>query len=71
MKVQINNDHRIFIVVDSWGKSSVCNLEDLNKVVKSIDDDVKIYHLWNGKQTKATKKQLKEMLEIADLKIEF
>jgi hypothetical protein len=74
MKITIDNNLRVYQVITSNGKQFFCNIEDLNKIV--IDNNMqqgyfKIYHFWNNKPQKVTKKDLKAFFEGAQLKQEF
>lgn len=58
----VNNYERVFMVTYSYGKSFFCNISDLNRLV--IDNDLKpgyftIYHFYNNKLKKVSKKDLK------------
>ena len=74
MKTTINNNLRVYQVVTSTGKQFFCNIEDLNRVV--IENNMragyfKIYHFWNNKAQKVSKKDLKSFFEGAEIKQEF
>ena len=74
MIVSINNDLRIYQVVTNTGKQAFCNIEDLNNVVKDIsahEGYFKVFHFWNNKAQKVSKKDLKAFFEGANLKQEF
>ena len=74
MKTTINNDLRIYQVITSTGKQCFCNIEDLNEVIKEIgahEGYFKIYHYWNNKPQKVSKKDLKAFFEGSNLKQEF
>ncbi len=74
MKTQINNDLRVYMVVASTGKSAFCNIADLNQVVKELgcrEGYFKIYHFWNNKAERVTKKNLLAFFEGSGLKQEF
>lgn len=74
MKTIINNNQRVYQVVTSTCKQAFCNIEQLNEVVSSLDTNegyFKIYHFWNNKAQKVSKKYLKELFESANLKQEF
>lgn len=74
MKTVIDNNCRVYQVVTSWGKQFFCNIEDLNKIVndnKMNQGYFKIYHFWNNKAQKVTKKDLKAFFDGAQLKQEF
>jgi hypothetical protein len=66
METVIDNNQRVFLVVDSYNRNYFCNLKDLNRVIK--ENNLKegyytIFHFWNNKPKKATKKLLTEMFE--------
>ena len=70
----INNDLRVFQVVYGIGLSVFCILIDLNKVVKEKNlqlGSFKIYHFWNTKPQRVTKRYLKEMMLANQIKQEF
>lgn len=74
MQTVINNNCRVYQVITSTGKQFFCNIEDLNKIVNDNDMNqgyFKIYHFWNNKAQKVTKKDLKSFFEGARLKQEF
>lgn len=74
MKTVINNNLRVYQVVTSTGKQAFCNIEQLNKVVKDlqcIEGYFKIFHFWNNKPQKLSKKDLKAMFEGSQLKQDF
>jgi len=70
----INNNLRVYHVVTSTGKQWFCNIEDLNRVVKENDLKAgyfKIYHFWNNKAQKVSKKDLLSFFDGSQLKQEF
>lgn len=74
MITTINNNLRVYQIVTSNGKQFFCNIEDLNKIVNNnnmYQGYFKIYHFWNNKAQKVTKKDLKAFFEGAGLKQEF
>jgi len=74
MKTTIDNNLRVYQVVTSTGKQFFCNIEDLNRIVNDHNMQpsyFKIYHFWNNKAEKVTKKDLKAFFEGAQLKQEF
>jgi hypothetical protein len=74
MKTTINNNERIYQVVTSIGRQRFCNIEDLNEVIKELETHegyFKIWHFWNNKAEKVTKKDLKTFFEGANLKQNF
>lgn len=74
MKTTIDNDSRVFQIVDSYQRSTFCNLQDIEKVVESQNlksGYYTIYHFWNAKPKKVSKKYLKEMLQANGLEQNF
>ena len=70
----INNNFRVYHVVSSEGRQWFCNIEDLNRIVK--DNDLKagyfkVYHFWNNKAERVSKKDLKAFFEGSQLKQEL
>jgi hypothetical protein len=74
METVINNSLRVYQVVTNTGKQAFCNITDLNKVVKDLEcreGYFKIYHFWNNKAERVTKKDLLSFFEGSGLKQEF
>jgi len=74
MTTTINNNLRVYQVITSTGKQAFCNIEELNRIVSELDTHAgyfKIFHFWNNKPQRLTKKALKAMFEGAQLKQEF
>lgn len=74
MKTTVNSIERVFQVVTSTGNHAFCNLSDLNKVVSELDTNegyFTIYHFWNNKREKVSKKYMKELFKGNQLKQEF
>ena len=74
METTIKNGLRVYMVVTSTGHQAFCNIQDLNRVVKELgakEGYFKVYHFWNNKQQKLSKKELKDMFEGSQLKQEF
>jgi hypothetical protein len=74
MKTEIDNNLRVYLVVTSTGKSAFCNIENLNQVVKELgcnEGYFKIFHFWNNKQERVSKKDLLSFFEGSQLKQEF
>lgn len=62
MTTTIDNNLRVFQVVDSLGRSTFCNLHDLNNVCDETNDFI-IYHFWNAKPKRVSKKYLAELMK--------
>jgi hypothetical protein len=74
MTTTINNNLRVYQVTTSTGKQSFCNIEQLNEVVQDLGTQAgyfKIWHFWNNKAQKVTKKDLKAFFEGAQLTQNF
>jgi len=74
MKTTVNNLLRVYHVTTSTGKQAFCNIEDLNQVVKELDTHqgyFKIFHFWNNKPQRLSKKVLDQMFEGSQLKRDF
>jgi DNA topoisomerase IB len=74
MKTEIDNNQRVFQVIDSYGRNYFCNLKDLNNVIKENnlrEGYYKVFHFWNGKPKRATKKLLTEMFQASGIVKEF
>ena len=74
MKTTINNYMRVYQVITSLGKQAFCNIEQLNEVVEALDTNkgyFKIYHFWNNKPRKLSRRVLDEMFEGSQLKRTF
>ena len=74
MKTTIDNNQRVFQVIDSYGRQYFCNLSELNKVMKENNLRMGYYtinHFWNNKPKRATKKLLNDMFESAGIIKEF
>ena len=74
MKTTIDNNLRVYQVIDSNGRQFFCNIEDLNQVV--IDNNMhagyfKINHFWNNKAQRVSQKDLKSFFEGAQLEQKF
>lgn len=72
--VTINNNLRVYQVVTTTGKQFFCNIEDLNRII--LENELragffKIFHFWNNKAQKVSKKDLKGFFEGSQLKQEF
>jgi hypothetical protein len=64
MKTTIDNNLRVFQVTTSTGKQFFCNLPDLNTIVSenSLQPGYfKVFHFWNNKPQKCSRKYLQEM----------
>lgn len=74
MVTTIDNNQRVFQVVDSYGRNYFCNLKQLNEVIREnnlIEGYYTINHFWNNKPKKASKKLLKEMFEAQGIEKQF
>lgn len=74
MTTTINNDLRVYQVVTAWGKQAFCNIDELNNVTANLSTKkgfFKVYHFWNNKPTKLSRKELDAMFEGSQLKREF
>lgn len=74
MFTTIDNNTRVFQVVTSTNKQAFCNLEQLNSVVEMLGTNegyFTIYHFWNSKPKKVSKKYLKELFEANNLELKF
>jgi hypothetical protein len=74
MKTQIDNNLRVYQVVTSLGQQAFCNITDLNQVIKEFgcrEGYFKIYHFWNNKAQKVSRKDLLSFFEGSQLKQEF
>ena len=74
MVTTIDNNQRVFQVVDSYGKNYFCNLKQLNEVMREnnlIEGYYTINHFWNNKPKKVSKKLLKEMFEAQGIEKQF
>lgn len=72
MITTIDNNQRVFQVVDSHGRSTFCNLSDLNTVCADLRAGYfKIFHFWNSKPQRVTKKYLRELAEANQITITF
>jgi len=74
MKTTIDNNLRVYQVITSTSKQFFCNIEELNKVVN--DNELKagyfkIFHFWNNKPQRLSKKDLKAMFEGSKLTQQF
>lgn len=74
MKTTIDNSLRIYQVTTSTGKQFFCNIEDLNNVVRESGAAAgyfKVFHFWNNKAQKLSRKDLDRMFEGSQSKREF
>jgi hypothetical protein len=74
MKTTIDNNLRVYQVITSAGNQVFCNIENLNEVIKELnarEGYFKIYHFWNNKAQKVSKKDLKSFFEGSQLKQDF
>jgi len=74
MIITIDNNVRVFQVVTSTGKQAFCNIEQLNTVVSMLGTNegyFAIYHFWDNKPKKVSKKYLKELFKANNLELKF
>ena len=74
MVTTIDNNQRVFQVVDSYGRNYFCNLKQLNEVIREnnlVEGYYTINHFWNNKPKKASKKLLKAMFEAQGIEKQF
>lgn len=74
MNITLKDGHRVYQVTTSTGKQMFCNIDDLNKVVKYLEcreGYFKIYHFWNNKPQRLSRKSLDQMFEGSQLKRDF
>ena len=74
MKTTIDNNLRVYQVTTSTGKQAFCNIEQLNEVIKDLQTHAgyfKIFHFWNNKPQKVSKKDLKAFFEGSNLTQDF
>ena len=62
LNLLIEPSERVFMIVTSNGKQFFCHLKQLNAVCSGLNQGYyTIFHFWNNKQQKVTKKHLKEL----------
>lgn len=74
MNTTIDNNLRVYQVTTSTGKQAFCNIHQLNEVVESLgthEGYFKIFHFWNNKPQKLSKKGLLDMFEGSQLTQQF
>lgn len=74
MKTTINNNLRVYQVVTSTGAQIFCNIEQLNEACEFLQVRAgyfKIYHFWNNKPEKLSKKALDAMFKGSQLERNF
>lgn len=74
MVTTIDNNVRVFQVVTSTNKQAFCNLDGLNDAVLNLgthEGYFTIYHFWNNKPKKVSKKYLKELFTANNLELKF
>lgn len=74
MTTTIDNNQRVFQVIDSNSNQIFCNFDDLNKVVTENnlrEGYFTIYHFWDNKPKKVGKAYLKAMYKAHRSKQEF
>lgn len=70
----IDNNLRVYQVIDTTGHQWFCNITDLNRIVKENElraGYFKVFHFWNNKPERVSKKDLKSFFEGSQLKQEF
>ncbi len=66
MKTTIDNNLRVFHIVNSTGKQWFCNLQDIPVIIKENElraDYYKIWEFWNNKPRRIGKTALNAMFE--------
>ena len=74
MQTTINNNLRVYQVITSVGHQVFCNIDELNNVCANLGTHAgyfKIYHFWNNKPQKLSRKALDQMFEGSQLKRDF
>ena len=72
LNLLIEPSERMFMIVTSTGKQFFCYLKQLNAICRDLNQGYyTIYHFWNNKQQKVTKKHLKDLFTSHKLKQEF
>lgn len=74
MKTTLTEGLRVYMVVTSTGKQMFCHITELNQVVKHLEVQpgyFKVFHFWNNKQVKLSKKDLRSMFEGSQLTQQF
>ena len=64
MKTTIDNNLRVFQIVTSTGKQVFCNLDELNNVMSNLSTHAgyfKIWHFWDNKPKRVSRKYIDEM----------
>lgn len=70
----IDNSLRVYQILDSNGRQFFCNIEDISRIVKGHNMRAgyfKIFHFWNNKAQRVSKKDLKAFYEGSQLKQDF
>lgn len=70
----IDNNQRVFQIIDSHGRQIFCNFDDLNRIVTEnnlIAGYFTIYSFWNNKPVKVNRKVLTDMFEASGIEQEF
>lgn len=68
----IEPSERVFMIVTSTGKQFFCYLKQLNSVCRELNEGYyTIFHFWNNKQQKVTKKHLNELFASHRIEKEF
>ena len=64
MKTTIDNNLRVFQIVTSTGKQVFCNLDELNTVMSNLGTHAgyfRIWHFWDNKPKRVSRKYIDEM----------
>ncbi len=72
-KLTANTDERLFLIhyIFDMGKKDICNLAQIESLIKNSNGIQKIEHLWNGKFKRISKVDLKAMLDAHKLNADF
>ena len=74
MKTTLTEGLRVYMVVTSTGHQMFCNIEDLNRVIEHMEAQpgyFKVFHFWNNRQMKLSKKDLRAMFEGSQITQQF
>ena len=65
MITTIDNNTRVILITTSTSRQAFCNPKDYHKTLEQLDTNegyYKVYHFWNGRQTRLSKKDLKDLV---------